>query len=157
MSSYCAVFSLDLPQSEPSTHLPNEAVPAPPAVMPHQLNVLGVLRYPMGPIGPRAPSVSLQPAPFAIPPQIPVHLHPPGLPLTIPPMAVQSLPPPPPPPPPVQQGSLTVLPTDSLPQVCCPNHYSLLFTVLYFEMFLFGCNFCYGGKGVVYHSVVLLD
>lgn len=105
----------DLPQSEPNTHIPNEAVPAPPSVLPHQINMLGVLHYPMGSMGPRGPSV--QPAQFAIPTQIPVHLHPPGPPLQMHAMAVQGLPPPPPPPPPIQQGSLTVLPTDPLPQV----------------------------------------
>lgn len=112
----CFFFS-DLPQSEPNTHIPNEAVPAPPSVLPHQINVLGVLRYPVSSMGPRGPSVTVQPAPFAIPTQIPVHLHPSVPPLQMHTMAVQGLPPPPPPPPPVQQGSLTILSTDPLPQV----------------------------------------
>lgn len=113
---FCICIS-DLPQSEPNTHIPNEAVPAPPSVLPHQLNMLGVLRYPVGSMGPRGPSVTVQPAQFAIPTQMPVHLHTAGPPLQMHTMAVQGLPPPPPPPPPVQQGSFTVLPTDPLPQV----------------------------------------
>lgn len=116
LSSPCICIS-DLPQSEPNTHIPNEAGPAPPTVLPHPINVLGVLRYPVGTMGPRGPSVAVQPASFAIPTQIPVHLHPPGPTLQMHTMAVQGLPPPPPPPPPVQQGSLTVLSTDPLPQV----------------------------------------
>lgn len=111
------IFISDPPQSEPNTHTPSEAVPAPPSVIPHQINVLGMLRYPVGSVGPRGPSVTVQPAPFAIPTQIPVHLHPPGPSIQMHAMAIQGLPPPPPPPPPVQQGNLTIMPTDLHPQV----------------------------------------
>lgn len=94
-----------------------EAVPAlPPTLMPHQLGVMGVLRYPMGHMLPRPPAMGLQPPPqFSLPPPVPVQLHPTGSLLQVPSIAVQGLPPPPPPPPPVQQGSFTAVPPESHP------------------------------------------
>ncbi|KTG06403.1 hypothetical protein cypCar_00046327 [Cyprinus carpio] len=70
----------DPPQNEPNAPLPTEAVPAlPPPLMPHQMSVMGVLRYPMGPLLPRPPAVGLQPPPqFSLPPPVPVQLHPTG-------------------------------------------------------------------------------
>ncbi|XP_043086692.1 protein SCAF11 isoform X2 [Puntigrus tetrazona] len=110
----------DPPQNEPNAPLPTEAVPAmPPPLMPHQMGVMGVLRYPMGPLLPRPPAVGLQPPPqFSLPSPVPVQLHPSGPILQVPSIAVQALPPPPPPPPPVQQGSFTAVPSEThLPQV----------------------------------------
>ncbi|KAL1275297.1 hypothetical protein QQF64_034920 [Cirrhinus molitorella] len=106
----------DPPQNEPNVPLPTEAVPAmPPPLMPHQMGVMGVLRYPMGPLLPRPPAVGLQPPPqFSLPPPVPVQLHPTGPLLQVPTIAV-GLPPPPPPPPPVQQGSFTAVPSESHP------------------------------------------
>ncbi|KAK7129600.1 hypothetical protein R3I93_019293 [Phoxinus phoxinus] len=104
----------DPPQNEPNAPLPTEAVPAlPPTLMPHQLGVMGVLRYPMGPLLPRPPAVGLQPPQFSLPPPGPVQLHPGPL-LQVPSIAVQGLPPPPPPPPPVQAG-FTIVPPESHP------------------------------------------
>uniref|UniRef100_A0A8C2CHQ5 Protein SCAF11-like n=1 Tax=Cyprinus carpio TaxID=7962 RepID=A0A8C2CHQ5_CYPCA len=107
----------DPPQNEPNAPLPTEAVPAlPPPLMPHQMGVMGVLRYPMGPLLPRPPAVGLQPPPqFSLPPPVPVQLHPTGPLLQVPSIAVQALPPPPPPPPPVQQGGFTAVPSESYP------------------------------------------
>uniref|UniRef100_A0A8C1FAL3 SR-related CTD-associated factor 11 n=1 Tax=Cyprinus carpio carpio TaxID=630221 RepID=A0A8C1FAL3_CYPCA len=107
----------DPPQNEPNAPLPTEAVPAlPPPLMPHQMSVMGVLRYPMGPLLPRPPAVGLQPPPqFSLPPPVPVQLHPTGPLLQVPSIAVQALPPPPPPPPPVQQGGFTAVPSESYP------------------------------------------
>ncbi|XP_062849989.1 protein SCAF11 isoform X2 [Trichomycterus rosablanca] len=106
----------DPPQSEPNTHIPNEAVPAPPTVLPHQLNMIGVLRYPLGPVGPQGPPLAIHPPPFTMSTQIPIHLPHAGPP-PMPPMTMQGLPPPPPPPPPIQQGSFTLLPPETVPQV----------------------------------------
>ncbi|XP_073694121.1 uncharacterized protein scaf11 isoform X2 [Garra rufa] len=107
----------DPPQIEPNAPLPTEAVPAmPPPLIPHQMGVMGVLRYPMGPLLPRPPAVGLQPPPqFSLPPPVPVQLHPTGPLLQVPAIAVQGLPPPPPPPPPVQQGGFTAVPSESHP------------------------------------------
>ncbi|XP_058629498.1 protein SCAF11 isoform X5 [Onychostoma macrolepis] len=107
----------DPPQNEPNAPLPTEAVPAmPPPLMPHQMGVMGVLRYPMGPLLPRPPAVGLQPPPqFSLPPPVPVQLHPTGQLIQVPSIAVQALPPPPPPPPPVQQGGFTAVPSESHP------------------------------------------
>ncbi|KAJ8007142.1 hypothetical protein DPEC_G00114480 [Dallia pectoralis] len=98
----------DPPQNEPNVQLSAQGE-APPTqnVMPPQLNVL---HYPMGP---RGPSVSLQPAPFGILPQVPMHLHSSVPLLQVPVAAAQGLPPPPPPPPPMQQGSMTAIQADS--------------------------------------------
>ncbi|XP_067283050.1 protein SCAF11 [Pseudorasbora parva] len=105
----------DPPQNEPNAPMPTEAVPAlPPTLMPPQMGVMGVLRYPMGPLLPRPPAVGLQPPPqFNLPPPVPVQLHPTGPLLQVPSIAVQGLPPPPPPPPPVQQGGFTTAPPES--------------------------------------------
>uniref|UniRef100_A0A672T8L1 Protein SCAF11-like n=1 Tax=Sinocyclocheilus grahami TaxID=75366 RepID=A0A672T8L1_SINGR len=107
----------DPPQNEPNAPLPTEAVPAmPPPLMPHQMGVMGVLHYPMGPLLPRPPAVGLQPPPqFSLPPQVPVQLHPTRTLLQVPSIAVQGLPPPPPPPPPMQQCGFTVVPSESHP------------------------------------------
>ncbi|KAK9975536.1 hypothetical protein ABG768_020789 [Culter alburnus] len=107
----------DPPQNEPNAPLATEAVPAlPPTLMPHQLGVMGVLRYPMGHMLPRPPAMGLQPPPqFSLPPPVPVQLHPTGSLLQVPSIAVQGLPPPPPPPPPVQQGGFTAVPPESHP------------------------------------------
>ncbi|KAG1932569.1 protein SCAF11 isoform X2 [Pimephales promelas] len=105
----------DPPQNEPNAPLPAEAVPAPPpTLMPHQLGVMGVMRYPMAPLLPRPPAVGLQPPQFSLPPPGPVQLHPAGPLLQVPSIAVQGLPPPPPPPPPVQAG-FTIVPPESHP------------------------------------------
>uniref|UniRef100_A0A673KIS6 Protein SCAF11-like n=1 Tax=Sinocyclocheilus rhinocerous TaxID=307959 RepID=A0A673KIS6_9TELE len=114
----------DPPQNEPNAPLPTEAVPAlPPPLMPHQMGVMGVLPYPMGPLLPRPPAVGLQPPPqFSLPPPVPVQLHPTGPLLQVPSIAVQALPPPPPPPPPVQQGGFTAIPSEShQPQQVMPS------------------------------------
>uniref|UniRef100_A0A8C2CHT3 SR-related CTD-associated factor 11 n=1 Tax=Cyprinus carpio TaxID=7962 RepID=A0A8C2CHT3_CYPCA len=102
-------------QNEPNAPPPTEAVPAmPPPMMPHQMGVMGVLHYPMGPLLPRPPAVGLQPPPqFSVPPPVPVQLHPTRMLLQVPSIAVQGLPPPPPPPPPVQHGGFTVVPSES--------------------------------------------
>ncbi|XP_059366557.1 protein SCAF11 isoform X3 [Carassius carassius] len=107
----------DPPQNEPNAPLPTEVVPAlPPPLMTHQMGVMGVLRYPMGPLLPRPPAVGLQPPPqFSLPPPVPVQLHPTGALLQVPSMSVQALPPPPPPPPPVQQSCFTAAPSESYP------------------------------------------
>ncbi|XP_077091295.1 uncharacterized protein scaf11 isoform X3 [Siphateles boraxobius] len=111
----------DHPQNEPNAPLPTEAVPAlPPTLMSHQLGVMGVLRYPMGPLLPRPPAVGLQPPQFSLPPPGPVQLHPAGPLLHVPSIAVQGLPPPPPPPPPVQAG-FTIVPADSHPSQVMPS------------------------------------
>uniref|UniRef100_A0A8K9X625 SR-related CTD-associated factor 11 n=1 Tax=Oncorhynchus mykiss TaxID=8022 RepID=A0A8K9X625_ONCMY len=98
----------DPAQSETNAQ-PNAQGEAPPTlnVMPPQLNVL---HYPMGP---RGPPVSLQPPPFGMPPQVPMHHHSSVPLLQVPVTAAQGLPPPPPPPPPLQQGSMTAIQADS--------------------------------------------
>uniref|UniRef100_A0A671TAE4 Protein SCAF11-like n=1 Tax=Sinocyclocheilus anshuiensis TaxID=1608454 RepID=A0A671TAE4_9TELE len=114
----------DPPQNDPNAPLPTEVVPAlPPPLMPHQMGVMGVLPYPMGPLLPRPPAVGLQPPPqFSLPPPVPVQLHPTGPLLQVPSIAVQALPPPPPPPPPVQQGGFTAIPSEShQPQQVMPS------------------------------------
>lgn len=112
----------DPPQNEPKAPLSTEAVPQPlPALMPHQLGMVGVLRYPMAPLVPRAPAPGLQPAQFGMPPPVSVHLHQAGPLLQVPTIAVQGLPPPPPPPPPVQQGGFTAPNEGHMPQQVMPN------------------------------------
>ncbi|CAM4561425.1 unnamed protein product [Leuciscus chuanchicus] len=112
----------DPPQNEPNAPLPTEAVPAlPPTLMPHQLGVMGVLRYPMGPLLPRPPGVGLQPPQFSLPPPVPVQLHPTGPLLQVPSIAVQGLPPPPPPPPPVQAGFTVIAPESHPSQQVMPS------------------------------------
>lgn len=109
----------DPPQNEPSAPLPTEAVPAmPPPLLPHQMGVMGVMRFPMGPapLLQRPPTAGLQAPPqFSLPPPVPVQLHQAGPLMQVPSIAVQALPPPPPPPPPVQQGGFTVVPPESHP------------------------------------------
>ncbi|XP_057180712.1 protein SCAF11 isoform X2 [Triplophysa rosa] len=118
----------DPPQNQTNTPLQTEAVPQPlPTLMPPQLGMLGVLRYPMPSLVPRPPVPGLQPAQFSMPPPVPVHLHPTGplhpagpL-LQVQSIAVQGLPPPPPPPPPVQQGGFTTVPAESHTSQVMPN------------------------------------
>lgn len=107
----------DPPQNEPNAPLPTEVVPGmPPPLMPHQMGVMGVLRYPMGSLLPRPPAVGLQPPPqFSLPHPVPVQLHHSGPLIQVPSIAVQALPPPPPPPPPVQQGGFSAVPSESHP------------------------------------------
>ncbi|XP_056312234.1 protein SCAF11 isoform X5 [Danio aesculapii] len=109
----------DPPQNEPNAPLPTEAVPAmPPPLLPHQMGVMGVLRFPMGPapLLQRPPTAGLQAPPqFSLPPPVPVQLHQTGPLMQVPSIAAQALPPPPPPPPPVQQGGFTVVPPESHP------------------------------------------
>ncbi|XP_037616450.1 protein SCAF11 isoform X2 [Sebastes umbrosus] len=92
----------------PKGDAPPQAVPgnAPVPVMPPQLNVL---QHPYPMQGQRgALPVSLQTAaPYAMPPQGPVHLHPAVPLLQGPAVGTQGLPPPPPPPPPMHQGGQT--------------------------------------------------
>ncbi|KAL0962968.1 hypothetical protein UPYG_G00347810 [Umbra pygmaea] len=98
----------DPAQSEPSAQLNAQIETLPTQnVMPPQLNVVPY------PVGPRGPPVSLQPPPFGMLPQVPMHLHSSVPLLQVPPTAVQGLPPPPPPPPPIQQGSITAIQADS--------------------------------------------
>lgn len=112
-----AAATADPPKSDPPPP-PPQLVPgnAPVAVLsvlppppPPQLNVLHhpfPIQRLQGPLQGPLP-VSLQPAaPFAMPPQVPMHLHPAVL--QVPTVATQGLPPPPPPPPPMQAGSQTV-------------------------------------------------
>ncbi|XP_077401762.1 uncharacterized protein scaf11 isoform X2 [Vanacampus margaritifer] len=85
---------------------PAPVLTAMPQLPPPQLNVLHH-HFPLQ--GPRGPlPVSLQPsAAYAMPPPIPVHLHPTVPLLQVPAVSAQGLPPPPPPPPPMQQGGQT--------------------------------------------------
>ncbi|XP_028305366.1 protein SCAF11 isoform X2 [Gouania willdenowi] len=105
------------PQSEaPVLAVPGNApVPVMNVIPPHppQLSVLH--HFPMqAPQG--ALPISLQPAAaFAMPPPVPLHLHPAVPLLQVPAVGAQGLPPPPPPPPPVQQGSQTLLSPSAAP------------------------------------------
>ncbi|XP_021165760.2 protein SCAF11 isoform X3 [Fundulus heteroclitus] len=105
--------NFDPPKSDPP---PPQVVPGNAAVAvlnvlppppPPQLSLLHH-QYPMQRLQGPLP-VSLQPAaPYAMPPQVPMHLHPAVTLLQVPTVATQGLPPPPPPPPPMQAGNQTI-------------------------------------------------
>ncbi|XP_077449476.1 uncharacterized protein scaf11 isoform X2 [Stigmatopora argus] len=87
----------------------NAPAPVLTAMLPPPPPQLNVLQHHFPAQGPRAPPpATLQPAaPYAVPPPIPVHIHPAVPPLRAPAVGAQGLPPPPPPPPPMHQGSQT--------------------------------------------------
>ncbi|KAM3859240.1 uncharacterized protein scaf11 [Diretmus argenteus] len=104
--------SAEPPKAEPLPQTVPGNAPVPVVnMMPPQLNVLHH-HYPMqGPRG--ALPVALQPAaPYAMPPQVSMHLHPAVPLLQVPAIGAHGLPPPPPPPPPMQQGSQTAAQPD---------------------------------------------
>ncbi|XP_046873664.1 protein SCAF11 isoform X2 [Hypomesus transpacificus] len=97
----------DLPKDDLTLQTQSESQVSLGVMHPH----FNVLHYPLGQHG---VPVNLQSAaPYVMPPQVPIHLHPTVPLLQVPCVTAQGLPPPPPPPPPMQHGSLTAAQPDS--------------------------------------------
>ena len=107
ISNFKSYLFVDLPKDDLTLQTQSESQVSLGVMHPH----FNVLHYPLGQHG---VPVNLQSAaPYVMPPQVPIHLHPTVPLLQVPCVTAQGLPPPPPPPPPMQHGSLTAAQPDS--------------------------------------------